>query len=141
MPDAMEKLSIDKIKFGYRTSSLKDNIIIEAKLRLAKGDSAKIREQTEKFLSNRRESQPLDLPSCGSVFKRPLGNYAGKLIEDAGLKGKSIGDVEVSEKHAGFIVNKGNATANDIKELIKLIKNTVNEKFNIMLEEEVIYLG
>lgn len=137
----MEELSIDKLKFGYRTSSLKGNIIIEAKLRFVKGDSVKIKQRTDEFLSKRRESQPLDFPSCGSVFKRPLGNYAGKLIEDAGLKGKSIGNAQVSEKHAGFIVNKGNATANDLKELIELIKNTVNEKFNVMLKEEVIYLG
>ncbi|MDA3884824.1 MAG: UDP-N-acetylmuramate dehydrogenase [Candidatus Delongbacteria bacterium] len=137
----IEELSIDQLKFGYRTSNLKGNIIIEAKLRLVKGDQTQIKEKTEDFLSKRRESQPLDFPSCGSVFKRPIGNYAGKLIEDAGLKGKSIGGVEVSEKHSGFIVNKGNATARDLKELIELIKYTVSEKFNVMLQEEVIYLG
>ena len=137
----IEELSIDKLKFGYRTSSLKGNIIIEAKLKLAKGDPSKIGEKTEEFLAKRRVSQPLDFPSCGSIFKRPIGNYAGKLIADAGLKGKSVGGVEVSEKHAGFIVNKGNGTANDLKELINLIKNTVNEKFKVILEEEVIYLG
>ncbi|NOR46139.1 MAG: UDP-N-acetylenolpyruvoylglucosamine reductase, partial [Candidatus Delongbacteria bacterium] len=120
---------------------LKGNIIIEAKLTLAKDDSVKIRENTEKFLSKRRESQPLDQPSCGSVFKRPKNNYAGKLIEDSELKGKNVGGARVSDKHAGFIVNTGNATANDVKRLIEFVKNTVNEKFKVALEEEVIYLG
>ena len=136
----IEELSIDKIRFGYRTSSLKGNILIESKLKFVKGDPVKIKEKTDEFLVKRRTSQPLDLPSCGSVFKRPENNFAGKLIEDAGLKGKSIGGAQVSEKHAGFIVNKENATANDVKELINLIKNTVNEKFDIILEEEVIYI-
>ena len=137
----IEKLAIDKLEFGYRTSSLKGNVIIEAKLRLTKDDPIKIRERTEGFLSKRRGSQPLEYPSCGSVFKRPEGNYAGKLIQDAELKEKMIGGAQISKKHAGFIVNKENATANDVNDLIELIKNTVYEKFNVMLEEEVIYLG
>ena len=137
----IKELSIDKLEFGYRTSSLKGNVIIEAKLRLVKSDPVKIRERTEVFLSKRRESQPLEFPSCGSVFKRPKGNFAGKLIEDAMLKERKIGGAQISKKHAGFILNKENATANDVKELIELIKNTVSEKFNVILEEEVIYLG
>ena len=137
----IKELSIDKLEFGYRTSSLKGNVIIEAKLKLAKSDPVKIRERTEVFLSKRRESQPLEFPSCGSVFKRPKGNFAGKLIEDAMLKERKIGGAQISKKHAGFIMNKENATANDVKELIELIKNTVSEKFNVILEEEVIYLG
>ena len=137
----IEELPIDELEFGYRTSSLKGNVIIEAKLRLVKSDPVKIRERTEVFLSKRRESQPLEFPSCGSVFKRPKGNFAGKLIEDAMLKERKIGGAQVSKKHAGFILNKENATANDVKELIELIKNTVSEKFNVILEEEVIYLG
>ncbi|MCK4979268.1 MAG: UDP-N-acetylmuramate dehydrogenase [Candidatus Delongbacteria bacterium] len=137
----IEELPIDELEFGYRTSSLKGNVIIEAKLRLVKSDPVKIRERTEVFLSKRRESQPLEFPSCGSVFKRPKGNFAGKLIEDAMLKERKIGGAQISKKHAGFILNKENATANDVKELIELIKNTVSEKFNVILEEEVIYLG
>ena len=135
------ELPINKLKFGYRISSLKGKIVIGARLRFAKDDKFAIKERTDHFQSKRRKAQPLEFPSCGSVFKRPKGNYAGKLIEDSGLKGTSIGDAEVSEKHAGFILNKGNATAKDVKELIELIKNRVNEKFNVMLEEEVIYLG
>ena len=137
----IEELPIDELEFGYRTSSLKGNVIIEAKLRFTKSDPVNIRERTDVFLSKRRESQPLKFPSCGSVFKRPKGNFAGKLIEDAMLKERKIGGAQISKKHAGFILNKENATANDVKELIELIKNTVSEKFNVILEEEVIYLG
>ena len=87
--------------------------------------------------AKRVSSQPLDLPSAGSVFKRPEGHFAGKLIQDIGLKGYSVGGAQVSEKHAGFIVNKGNATSADVKELIRIIQTTVAEKFGVMLETEI----
>ena len=87
--------------------------------------------------NKRRQSQPLDYPSAGSAFKRPEGFYAGKLIEDSGLKGFQIGGAQVSEKHAGFVINKGNATAKDVKDLIKAIQQKVHENFQVWLEPEV----
>ncbi|MBN2790451.1 MAG: UDP-N-acetylmuramate dehydrogenase [Candidatus Delongbacteria bacterium] len=137
----VKELSVDNIQFAYRKTSIKNNIVVEVKLKLKFDEQARIRNKTDEHLIKRRESQPLDLPSCGSVFKRPVNNFAGKLIEDAGLKGKIIGGAKISEKHAGFIVNFSNATSKDVREVIKLVKETVNNKFNIMLEEEVIYLG
>ncbi|MFO7809919.1 MAG: UDP-N-acetylenolpyruvoylglucosamine reductase, partial [Candidatus Delongbacteria bacterium] len=89
----------------------------------------------------RNEKQPISQPSCGSVFKRPKGKYAAELIEKAGLKGETIGGARVSEKHAGFIINTGNATSEDVRMLISKIKEVVKEKFNTDLEEEVIYVG
>ena len=92
-------------------------------------------------MDSRRTKQPLEYPSAGSVFKRPAGYFSGKLIEDAGLKGYSIGGAQVSEKHAGFIVNRGDATAGDVCALIEHIQKTVFEKFGVMLETEIIRLG
>jgi UDP-N-acetylmuramate dehydrogenase len=89
------------------------------------------------YLKRRRDSQPLELPSAGSVFKRPAGNYAGALIEKCGLKGSRIGGAEVSEKHAGFIVNRGGATCEDVKRLIEHIRETVLREYGIMLECEI----
>ena len=94
-------------------------------------------ENTEK----RRSKQPLEYPSAGSVFKRPEGYFVGKLVDDAGLKGKHIGGAEVSVKHSGFIINKGNATSKDVTDLIELIKKEVFEKFGVRLEEEIIIIG
>ena len=129
--------------FGYRKSIFADLgvVILEAELELEKGDLEEIRLKMEDYKNRRTEKQPLSLPSAGSVFKRPEGSFAGKLIEDAGLKGFRIGGAEVSEKHAGFIVNTGGATASDVLSLIRYIQKTVKERFSVELETEVKIVG
>ena len=124
------------IEFSYRTSSLQyktDYICVEVELHLEKGNREEIEETIKKRRERRVLDQPLEYPSAGSVFRNPEGTFAGKLIEDLGLKGKSIGDAEVSEKHANFIINKGHATGHDVKKLILEIKNKVKEKYDIDL--------
>jgi len=137
----IERLGRDEIDFGYRHSSLKGEVITGAVFRLAHGVKDQIAERMSEYSVQRRNKQPINLPSCGSVFKRPAEGYAGKYIEDCGLKGRKIGGAMVSDLHAGFIVNTGSATASDVLSLIKLIKNEVAGKFGVRLEEEVIYLG
>ena len=110
-------------------------------IELQKGDKEEITSKMQELALKRKEKQPLEYPSAGSTFKRPEGNFAGKLIEDAGLKGYSVGDAEVSEKHAGFVVNKGNATAADVYKLICDVKEKVLENCGVTLEPEVIILG
>jgi UDP-N-acetylmuramate dehydrogenase len=127
--------------FGYRESSLRSRIIVSAKIRLEKGIKQDIEEKMNQIQAKRKSSQPLHLPSCGSVFKRPEGHFAGRLIEDCGLKGKSIGGAMVSNMHAGFIVNSGGATASDVAELIRIIKDEVYNRTGVRLKEEVIYVG
>lgn len=133
----------EDMKFGYRTSVVKNHplIVLEAQITLDAGRKEEIKEKMDELARRRKEKQPLEFPSAGSTFKRPEGYFAGKLIEDAGLKGFSVGGAAVSEKHCGFIVNKGGATASDIIELIKKVRLTVNEKFGVMLEPEVVILG
>ena len=123
---------------GYRRSdfSYPDMLVLEATFELAP-DDGHARERMEDYSARRRDKQPLSYPSAGSTFKRPEGYYAGKLIEDAGLKGLSVGGACVSEKHAGFIINKGGATASDITELIEKVRAAVYEKFGVELEPEV----
>lgn len=135
-----KEMKSEELEFGYRSSNLKGEIILSVKFRLKKGIEEEIREKRLKYLALRNEKQPVDLPSCGSVFKRPANDYAGRIIEEAGMKGKSVGGAKVSEKHAGFIVNTGKATASDVRSLIEEIKEKVYQKFNVQLEEEVIYL-
>ncbi len=133
----------DQQAFGYRKSVFQEdkNIIVATLYRL-KQDLQEIIDQHVELLTSKREnSQPLEWPSCGSVFKRPEGYYAGKLIMDAGLQGKNINGAEVSTKHAGFIVNKGGARAEDIANLIKHVQNTVLEEFGVQLETEVRFMG
>lgn len=140
------KLEIETIKnypFGYRTSFFKENnnyIILEAKLKVEKKDKQEILKIINERKQKRIKSQPLNYPSAGSVFRNPEGNYAGKLIEDIGLKGKSIGGAQISEKHANFIINTGNATGKDIVNLIEKVKKEIKEKYNIdlILEQEII---
>ena len=131
------------LALGYRTSALKGgrDVVLSAVFKFTQSDAETVLTAREKILSRRREKQPLDLPSCGSVFKRPQGNYAGTLIESCGLKGFSIGGATVSEKHANFIVNTGKATAKDVMEVIKHIQNVVYKKTSILLEPEVIFMG
>ncbi|MFC1887389.1 UDP-N-acetylmuramate dehydrogenase [Candidatus Cloacimonadota bacterium] len=132
----------EQIGFGYRTATLlQDKVICGCRLKLIAGDRQELQEIRLSQLKIRKEKQPLQYPSCGSVFKRPPGNYAGKLIEEAGLKGFRYGNAQISEKHAGFIVNLGNAKASDVKFLIDKIEEEVFEQFSIRLEPEVRLLG
>lgn len=129
--------------FGYRKSLFADldAVVLEAELQLENGNPDEIKAKMEDYKTRRTEKQPLSFPSAGSVFKRPEGHFAGKLIEDAGLKGFEIGGARVSEKHAGFIINTGKATAKDVLELINYIQKTVKEKYGIELETEVKMMG
>lgn len=147
MKDIVEKVSVfekgevttlsnKEVGFDYRRSNIEGKIVLETVLRLKKATmEAMIRRQA--ILAKRKSKQPLEYPSCGSVFKRPRNGYAGKLIEDCNLKGFTIGGAKVSEKHANFIVNFNNATSRDIKDLIDYVKKVVYEKTGVMLEEEV----
>lgn len=136
-------LSKDELELGYRTSILqrKNYILLEAEMKFTNGDYEKIIARMKELNTLRREKQPLDQYSAGSTFKRPQGYYAGKLISDAGLCGYQVGDAAVSEKHCGFVINKGNATARDFRAIIQDIIRIVNEKFGVALEPEVKYLG
>lgn len=131
-------------KFEYRKSIFsinKDYIILSAKLKLEKGIEDEIKNKMDENLNSRKEKQPLDFPSAGSVFKRNEKYIPAKLIDQCGLKGYNIKDAYVSEKHAGFIVNKGFATAKDILELIKIITKEVLKKYNVQLELEIEIMG
>ncbi len=132
----------EELMFGYRTSLLKQChiIVTEVEFLLKKGIQEEIRAKMEDLAARRREKQPLEFASAGSTFKRPEGYFAGKLIMDAGLRGYSVGDAQVSEKHCGFIINKGNATADDIKRLMKEIQDKVKAQSGVELEPEVIFL-
>lgn len=129
--------------FGYRKSifSKGGKYIVSAELELKKGDSEEIQAKMADYTQRRREKQPISYPSAGSTFKRPEGNFAGTLIEKAGLKGYTVGGAMVSELHAGFVINNGGATAQDVIDLIEHIKKTVLEKFDVELEPEVRFLG
>ncbi len=130
--------------FGYRKSVFKEHpewIVVRSKIKLEKGDPALILAKMNDFSQRRRDKQPLNYPSAGSTFKRPEGYFAGKLIEDAGLKGASIGAAQVSEKHAGFLINKGGASFDDMMKLIEKVRETVYEKFGVSLECEVRIIG
>lgn len=135
-------LSKAELKFGYRDSVFKHKnfICLEVTLELKKGNSEDILEKMKENLKHRKENQPLEYPSAGSVFRNPIGYSAGKLIEEAGCKGAQVGDAMVSYKHANFIVNIGKATAEDVLELIKLVQKKVKDKTGILLETEQEYL-
>ena len=136
-------LSKEELKLGYRTSIVtqKDYIVLEAEFELPQGNLEEIKALCEKNSKARIEKQPLEFPSAGSTFKRPEGYFAGKLIMDAGLRGYTIGGAQVSEKHCGFVINKGNATAKDVLDLIRYVQNKVMEEHNVKLETEVKILG
>lgn len=136
-------LTNEELDFGYRTSaaSLNNRIVLSAKLKLINDDKELIEERMDYFNDQRKQMQPLDKYSAGSTFKRPTGYFAGKLISDAGLKGYSIGGAEVSNKHGGFIINQKDATAKDVTDLIDHVVKTVNNKWNVLLEPEVVKLG
>ena len=135
--------SADKLDFSYRHSALMDANVVAAQvtLSLKAGDPQAIRARMEECAAMRREKQPLNYPSAGSTFKRPEGYFAAKLIDDCGLRGLTVGGAQVSEKHAGFIVNIGGATASDILELMRQVEQRVFEQFGVHLEPEVRILG
>lgn len=134
---------ITKHDFDYRKSVFQnmDCVILSSKIKLQKGEKELIKARMDEIMTLRRQKQPIDKPSAGSTFKRPKDNFAGKLIQDAGLKGYSIGGAEVSDLHAGFIVNNGKATSKEILDLIKLVQDKVNTEFGVMLEPEVWIIG
>lgn len=136
-------LSKDELELGYRSSIVmnKNYIVLSARFKLKHGEVRKIKEIVEDLTNKRESKQPLEYPSAGSTFKRPVGYYAGKLIQDAGLKGYVIGGAAVSEKHSGFVINKSNATAKDILDLIAHIQNEVKDKFDVELHPEVRIIG
>jgi UDP-N-acetylmuramate dehydrogenase len=131
------------IEFGYRHSVFQDNgcIICEVELSLEKGDDLAIQKTMGDFTSRREAKQPVEKPSAGSTFKRPPGYFAGTLIEQAGLKGLKLGGAQISEKHAGFIINAGNATAADVLALIKEVQRRVHDQFGVKLQPEVRIIG
>ena len=139
----IKDIDADKLDLGYRHSNIKENgyIILEGTIKLNHGEREEIKSLMADFNGRRRDKQPLNFPSAGSTFKRPEGHFAGKLVEDCGLKGYSVGGAKVSEKHAGFVVNTGSATTKDILDVIEHCKETVYEKFGINLECEVRLLG
>lgn len=139
----MKDRNRDSLGFGYRTSAFQnsDEIIIGVKILLKPGHPYLIQETMQDLLKKRNEKQPVNMPSAGSFFKRPEGHFAGKLIEDAGLKGLQVGGARVSPLHAGFVVNEGGATATDILNLMKIVQETVKDKFGVTLEPEVRIIG
>ena len=136
-------LAADELDLSYRHSIFTEtgDVIISATMKLTPDDKDSIDARMKNYTDRRNDKQPLQYPSAGSFFKRPEGYFAGKLIQDAGLKGVSVGGAQVSEKHSGFIINTGNATAEDIIHLMRLVQNTVYDKFGVMLEPEVHIVG
>ncbi|MBQ8447778.1 MAG: UDP-N-acetylmuramate dehydrogenase [Clostridia bacterium] len=140
--DEILTLTAEEHELAYRQSvfSKRPLIVLSSLFKLCKGEHAEIEAKMKALTEKRRQSQPLDMPSAGSVFKRPSAGFAGKYIEDAGLKGLRIGGAEVSRKHAGFIVNAGGATSQDVLELIEKTKEEVFRLFGVMLETEIMYI-
>ena len=136
-------LKAEDMDLSYRHSIVfdKDYIVLGARIRLQPGQEQEIREKMDQLARARREKQPLEYPSAGSTFKRPTGYFAGKLIQDAGLKGYTVGGAMVSEKHAGFVVNHGGATAREVRFLICQVQKKIQDKFGVHMEPEVRFLG
>ena len=135
----IKEIPLEKLKFDYRYSIFQDNknlICVAANIKLEHGNHDEIASKIKENLLKRKNSQPLEYPSAGSVFRNPKGNYAGKIIEELGLKGKIIGGAEISTKHANFIINKNNASSSDILNLIKLVQKEVKDKYKIDLKLE-----
>lgn len=135
----ISKFSKEEMELSYRTSVFqrRNSIITKAVFKLHKAEKSEIEARMNELMARRKEKQPLEYPNAGSTFKRPQGQFAGKLIQDCGLKGVSIGGAQVSEKHSGFVINTGNATSDDIKRLIEKVQQTVLEKTGYFLECEV----
>lgn len=132
-------LTKEELCLSYRHSRLQEEelLLLSAAFRCEEGDPKEIKGEMDKNMNARKEKQPLEYPSCGSAFKRPAGYYAGALIQEAGLKGYSMGGAQVSEKHAGFVINKGNATADDVKALLAYVQKTVYDQSGVLLEPEI----
>lgn len=139
----IKTFTLEEHNFSYRNSIFSNNefIILETTLKLQKGKKEDIKEKINEYLLSRKSTQPLEYPNAGSTFKRKEGIVTAKLIDECGLKGFSVGDAEISRKHAGFIINKGNATADEVLELVTVVKNKVKEKFNVDIELEILVLG
>lgn len=139
----VQRLSSEELELGYRTScvSSRKYVVLEAEFLLSAGEEAEIRHRMEELAAKRRARQPLEYPSAGSTFKRPPGYFAGKLIEEAGLQGFSVGDAQVSEKHCGFVINRGEAAASDILMVCREVQRKVLEHSGVELELEVKLLG
>ena len=136
-------IPVEELELGYRTSVIakKNYVVLEATIKLTKGDKEAIKARMDELKVQRTTKQPLEYPSAGSTFKRPVGHFAGKLIQDAGLRGFQVGGAQVSEKHCGFVINKDQATAADVAELMKQVSAIVKEQFGVELEAEVKRLG
>ena len=139
----VKEYSLEELNLGYRTSIFKSNgeIILFSKYQLHKGERSAIKAQMDDVMNRRKTKQPLEYPSAGSVFKRPEGAFAGTLIEQCGLKGRTVGGAQVSEKHAGFIINVGGATCDDVMNLVKLVQDVVKTETGYFLEREIIRTG
>lgn len=140
---AVREYTKEEMDFGYRRSRIaeEESIVLEAELRLCPGSTGEIRARMDELRERRVQKQPLEYASAGSTFKRPEGYFAGKLIEDAGLRGFRIGDAQVSEKHCGFLINRGSASASEIAELIRQVQERVYETSGVRLQTEVKFLG
>lgn len=139
-PEGLRQLSAEEHQLGYRTSVYAEHplwTVLYAVLRLTPGDRTRLQAEMADYAARRREKQPLEYPSAGSTFKRPEGHFAGKLIEDCGLKGFTVGGAQVSEKHAGFVINRGGATSSDILRLIEQVQRRVQAETGILLEPEI----
>ena len=138
-PDGVRTLTRDEAELSYRHSIFADTgaVVLSAVVRLSKDDPAAIRERMDDLMARRKKTQPLEYPSAGSTFKRPVGNFAGTLIEQTGLKGLTVGGAQVSQKHAGFLINVGGATAADVMALVEQVQERVHEATGVRLEPEV----
>ena len=142
-PEGVRTVSKEELSLGYRSSAVMQNgwVVLEATFELAPGSPDEIKATMADLAARRREKQPLQYPSCGSFFKRPVGYYAGALIEQAGLKGYRVGDAQVSEMHAGFVINRGHATSSEIYRLMQEVQRRVQAQFGVTLEPEVRLIG
>lgn len=143
MRGSVQTFRVDELAMGYRKSRVHDEglVVLSARFSLAPGNSAMVRNMMDDYQRRREEKQPLDMPSAGSTFKRPVGHFAGKLIMDAGLRGAREGGAEVSTKHCGFVVNADHATASDVNALIERIQDEIRSQFGVELEPEVKRVG
>ncbi len=141
--EEVRRVKGEDMDFSYRHSILEEtgDVAVSVKLKMPKGNHEEIAAKMQELMKRRNEKQPVQYPSAGSFFKRPPGHFAGKLVQDAGLKGLSVGGAQVSELHSGFVINTGNATATDIIDLMHLVQNTVYDKFGVKLEPEVRIIG
>ena len=138
--EGIKTLTGEELQFGYRHSVFTEHpkaIVLRAAIQLQPGDPAEIRETMRSLMAKRKASQPLEYPSAGSTIKRPEGYFAGTLIDQCGLKGLTVGDAQVSEKHAGFVINRGGASSKEIQQLIALVQEKVLAKTGVQLEPEV----